>query len=121
MSTKYLKNRRYNQALNNVACWGYWYGTGSYMPSTGRQNAIWVEALEDESGWAWFIPLHDGSTSVGIVMDEESSNRKKASRAASRSSGPNLLARYKEELSGAPGVLGLIGNGTLEMTVIISA
>ncbi|KAG2139473.1 hypothetical protein BD769DRAFT_1350799, partial [Suillus cothurnatus] len=117
MSTKYLENRRYNQALNNVACWGYWYGTGSYMPSTGRQNAIWVEALEDESGWAWFIPLHDGSTSVGIVMDEESSNRKKASRAASRSSGPNLLAHYKEELSGAPGVLGLIGNGTLEMTV----
>jgi flavin-dependent dehydrogenase len=46
MSTKYLKNRRYNQALNNVACWGYWTGTGSYMPDTSRQNAIWVEALE---------------------------------------------------------------------------
>ncbi|KAG1823474.1 uncharacterized protein BJ212DRAFT_1324447 [Suillus subaureus] len=23
MSTKYLKNKRYNRALNNVACWGY--------------------------------------------------------------------------------------------------
>ncbi|KAG1823475.1 putative halogenase, partial [Suillus subaureus] len=114
MSTKYLKNRRYNQALNNIACWGYWEGTGSYMPGTTRQNAIWVEALEDESGWAWFIPLHDGSTSVGIVMDQESSNRKKASRAASGGSGPNLLAHYKEELSRAPGVLRLIGNGTLQ-------
>ncbi|KIK43258.1 hypothetical protein CY34DRAFT_791518 [Suillus luteus UH-Slu-Lm8-n1] len=114
MSTKYLKNRRYNKALNNVACWGYWTGTESYMPGTTRQNAIWVEALEDESGWAWFIPLHDGSTSVGVVMDQESSNRKKkASRAPSGASGSNLLAHYKEELCRAPGVLRLIGNGTL--------
>ncbi|KAG1886509.1 putative halogenase [Suillus subluteus] len=115
MSTKYLKNRRYNQALNNVACWGYWDGTESYMPGTTRQNAIFVQALEDESGWAWFIPLHDGSTSVGIVMDQESSNRKKkASRATSGGSGSNLLAHYKEELlSRAPGVLKLIGKATL--------
>jgi hypothetical protein len=46
MSTKYLKNRRYNKALNNVACWGYWDGAGSYMPGTTRQNAIFVEALK---------------------------------------------------------------------------
>jgi len=46
MSTKYLKNRRYNQALNNIACWGYWDGTESYMPGTTRQNAIFVEALK---------------------------------------------------------------------------
>jgi hypothetical protein len=115
MSTKYLKNRRYNQALNNIACWGYWDGTESYMPGTTRQNAIFVEALKDESGWAWFIPLHDGSTSVGVVMDQESSNRKKkASRGASGESGSNLLAHYKEELSSrAPAVLKLIGKATL--------
>ncbi|KAG1901077.1 putative halogenase [Suillus fuscotomentosus] len=114
MSTKYLKNRRYNQALNNVACWGYWDGTNSYMPGTTRDNAVWIEALEDESGWAWFIPLHDGSTSVGIVIDQESSNRKKkASRAASGGSGSNLLAHYKEELRRAPGAIELIGKGTL--------
>jgi len=115
MSTKYLKNRRFNQALNNVACWGYWDGAGSYMPGTTRQNAIFVEALEDESGWAWFIPLHDGSTSVGVVMDQETSNRKKkASRAASGGSGSNLLAHYKQELlSNAPGVLKLMGDATL--------
>ncbi|KAG1896578.1 putative halogenase [Suillus fuscotomentosus] len=101
MSTKYLKNRRFNQALNNVACWGYWDGAGSYMPGTTRQNAIFVEALEDESGWAWFIPLHDGSTSVGVVMDQERS-------------GSNLLAHYKQELlSNAPGVLKLMGDATL--------
>jgi hypothetical protein len=47
-------------------------------------------------------------------MDQESSNRKKkASRAPSGASGSNLLAHYKEELCRAPGVLRLIGNGTL--------
>ena len=46
MSTKYLKNRRFNKALNNVACWGYWEETSSYMPGTTRQNAVWVEALQ---------------------------------------------------------------------------
>ena len=35
--------------------------------------------LTDESGWAWFIPLHNGKTSVGVVMDENVSKRKKAS------------------------------------------
>ncbi|KAG0702265.1 putative halogenase [Suillus ampliporus] len=114
MSTKYLKNRRFNKALNNVACWGYWDTTGSYMPGTTRQNAILIEALEDESGWAWFIPLHDGSTSVGVVMDQDISNRKKkASRATSGGSDSNLLTHYKEELRRAPGVLKLIGEGTL--------
>lgn len=46
ISTKYLKNRRFNQALNNVACWAYWEGTNSYMPGTTRENAVWVEALD---------------------------------------------------------------------------
>ena len=25
----------------------------------------------DESGWAWFIPLHSGVTSVGVVVNKE--------------------------------------------------
>ena len=45
MSTKYLHNRRFNKSLNNIACWGYWEGTGCYKPGTTRENAIWVEAL----------------------------------------------------------------------------
>jgi hypothetical protein len=59
MSTKYLKHRRYNKALNNVACWGYWDGAGSYMPGTNRQNAIWVEALEGmKSTWSRRVELN---------------------------------------------------------------
>ena len=46
MSTRYLKNRKFNKSLNNVACWGYWENTGSYMPDTDRSNAVFIEALE---------------------------------------------------------------------------
>jgi hypothetical protein len=59
MSTKYLKHRRYNKALNNVACWGYWAGAGSYMLGTTHQNAIGVEALEGmKSTWSRRIELN---------------------------------------------------------------
>jgi flavin-dependent dehydrogenase len=46
LSTKYLKNRRYNQGLKNVANWGYWQGTGAYAPGTPRENAPFFEALQ---------------------------------------------------------------------------
>ncbi|OAX32582.1 hypothetical protein K503DRAFT_701811, partial [Rhizopogon vinicolor AM-OR11-026] len=112
MSTKYLKNRHFNKALNNIACWGYWEGTGSYMPGTSRENSPWFEALDDESGWAWFIPLHDGSASVGVVIDKEISIHKKKATAATGGSGTNLQTHYMKELFRAPGILKLIGRGT---------
>ena len=42
---RYLKNRRYNQSLKNVAVWGYWKGTGMYGKGTDRENAPFFEAL----------------------------------------------------------------------------
>lgn len=45
VSTKYLKNRKYNQGLKNVASWGYWSGTGQYAMGTKRQNQPYFEAL----------------------------------------------------------------------------
>ncbi|KAI0316299.1 hypothetical protein OF83DRAFT_1084353 [Amylostereum chailletii] len=69
LSTRYLKNRRYNRALRNVAMWGYWRDTDTYGRGTKAEGAPWFEALTDESGWAWFIPLAGGITSVGIVRD----------------------------------------------------
>lgn len=113
MSTKYLKNRRMNQSLKNIACWGYWTGDlKMYHPGTGRENAPWFEALTDESGWAWFIPLHGGKVSVGIVMSQDISTSKKA---LSRAQNPDatLKDHYISELRLAPGVLDLLGNGTL--------
>ena len=64
MSTRYLKNRRFHEAFQNVAIWGYWTGasTMDFAPS----GAIAVGSIPD--GWIWGIPLHDGTMSVGLVM-----------------------------------------------------
>jgi flavine halogenase len=45
MSTKYLKNRKFNKSLKNIAYWAYWAGGGIYAPGTKRENAPWFEAL----------------------------------------------------------------------------
>jgi flavin-dependent dehydrogenase len=39
MSTRYLKTRKFNQSLKNIACWAYWEGAGMYGKGTRRENA----------------------------------------------------------------------------------
>ncbi|KAJ7729315.1 putative halogenase [Mycena metata] len=113
MSTKYMKNRKFNNTLKNIAFWAYWKGAGTYMPGTKRENAPWFEALVDESGWAWFIPLHNGTVSVGIVLNEELSRVKK-----SKFTGPDAAKEhYLTELQRAPGTLKLMGNATMSSEV----
>ncbi|KAL1594516.1 hypothetical protein SLS60_010276 [Paraconiothyrium brasiliense] len=77
MSTRYLKNRQFNQGLKNIATWGYWKGAGVYGVETPQEGVPYFEALSDGSGWAWFIPLHDGTTSVGIVINQDVATQKK--------------------------------------------
>lgn len=45
VSTKYLKNRKNNQGLKNIANWGYWKGAGEYAVDTPRQGSPLFEAL----------------------------------------------------------------------------
>ncbi|KAF7359992.1 hypothetical protein MVEN_00726300 [Mycena venus] len=108
MSTRYLKNRRFTQnpALKNIASWGYWKGAGMYMPGTNRENSPWFEALTDETGWVWFIPLHAGVVSVGVVLSEASNRIKKAQAADAK-------AHYLSQLQLAPGLVKLLGNAEL--------
>ena len=91
MSNRYLKNRRFNASLKNVAMWAYWQHTGVYARGTTAEGSPYFEALSgvvvlsvgaictqretDESGWAWFIPLGASLTSVGIVRDQTAFNR----------------------------------------------
>jgi len=114
MSTKYLKSRQFNKSLRNVAFWGYWTGASSYMPGSNRENAPWFEALTDESGWAWFIPLHNGTTSVGVVLNEKSSREKRARLRELDLHENEMEAHYLKQLNLAPGVQRLLGNGTLQ-------
>ncbi|KAI9444285.1 FAD/NAD(P)-binding domain-containing protein [Lactarius indigo] len=75
MSNRYLKNRRFNASLKNVAMWAYWRNTSVYGRGTTAEGSPYFEALSDESGWAWFIPLGANLTSVGIVRDQTAFNQ----------------------------------------------
>ncbi|KAH7926941.1 FAD/NAD(P)-binding domain-containing protein [Leucogyrophana mollusca] len=108
MLTAYLKNRHFNASLKNIALWGYWRDVGTYGVGTAREGAPWFEALTDESGWAWFIPLHDGTTSIGVVMYQETYNTKTKALGS-----PSLEDRYRSLLPLAPNLSKLIGGGTL--------
>jgi flavin-dependent dehydrogenase len=46
ISTKYLKNRSYNQGLKNVASWGYWTNGGVHGVGTHKEGAPYFEALK---------------------------------------------------------------------------
>ncbi|QKX53210.1 uncharacterized protein TRUGW13939_00286 [Talaromyces rugulosus] len=113
LSTKYLKNRRYNQGLKNVANWGYWKGCGTYGEGTPRANSPFFEALQDESGWAWAIPLHNGTTSVGIVMNQQMSTDRKVQFGS-----PDLKTFYLNCLKQlAPDITELLGEGELTSNI----
>ncbi|KAJ3515159.1 hypothetical protein NLJ89_g1939 [Agrocybe chaxingu] len=108
MSTKYLQNRQMRENLRNVAVWGYWNDVARYGVGTKKENSAWFEALGDETGWAWIIPLHDGTTSVGIVMHQTYSNKKKAQLKPDGTK-PSLTEHYLDQLQHVPGVRKLIG------------
>jgi hypothetical protein len=101
------------------------------MPNSTRENAIWLEAFDgefthilkarpdrsreiDESGWVWFIPLHDGSKSIGIVMDKQIMlGKRTCTRNAAKCGRQSLQDFYLGELKRAPGVIKSVGKGTL--------
>nr|UVI58163.1 halogenase [Aspergillus muricatus] len=108
-STKYLKNRTFNNYLKNVASWGYWRGATPYGVGTPIEGQPYFEALQDGSGWVWFIPLHNGTTSIGVVMNQEMANKKKK-----LSSVTSSRAFYLESIEGARGISRLLSSATLE-------
>ena len=66
MATRYLRNRRFNKAFQSVATWGYWKNVP--LPSSAPEGAVTVSSVQD--GWVWGIPLHNGTMSVGLVVDK---------------------------------------------------
>lgn len=58
-------NRVYNEFFKNLAIWGY-FTNAERLPGE-LANHIFSCAFND--GWFWYIPLHDGTMSVGAVVD----------------------------------------------------
>lgn len=68
----------------------------------------------DESGWAWFIPLHDGTVSVGVVLHQGIYNVKhKELKTSAKES--CLEALYHSTLDRyAPDIKALLNDGELQ-------
>ena len=57
--------RDWDPVLKKAAIWTYWKNAER---GTGRdEGATLVLQLDDKQGWFWYIPLHDGTVSVGVV------------------------------------------------------
>ncbi len=75
LATRYLKSRVYQENFANVAVGRYFRGYRPYREV--EPGAFYMEALSNSSGWTWFIPLHDGTVSVGIVVHRDEFARMK--------------------------------------------
>lgn len=49
MSTKYLKNRKFNAGLKNLAIWGYFKGNKLWAAGTPRENQPFFEGMRGKS------------------------------------------------------------------------
>ncbi|MDJ0595165.1 MAG: NAD(P)/FAD-dependent oxidoreductase [Pleurocapsa sp. MO_226.B13] len=66
-----LQSKQENPALQNMAVYGYFEGAGRLdVPNEGD---VFISATHD--GWIWHIPLNDDLTSIGVVVDKDSSSR----------------------------------------------
>ncbi|KAF9059067.1 hypothetical protein BDP27DRAFT_1342191 [Rhodocollybia butyracea] len=80
LSSKYHKDREVTKSLKNSAIWAYWKGSKLYGEGTERYGAPFIEALHDSTGWCWYIPINDGTISIGFVIHEEFMKEKKADK-----------------------------------------
>ncbi|HSD10212.1 MAG TPA: tryptophan 7-halogenase [Candidatus Binatia bacterium] len=57
--------REYNPFLKNLALWSY-FADAARLEGDCRDNIL---SAAHSEGWCWYIPLHDGTISVGAVVD----------------------------------------------------
>ena len=60
-----LRLRIWDPVLNKGAIWTYW--KGAYRDTGRDEGATMVLQTPSRNGWFWYIPLHDGIVSVGVV------------------------------------------------------
>ena len=86
--------RDWDPVLKKAALWSYWKGAER---GTGRdEGATLVLQLDDKQGWFWYIPLHDGTVSVGVVAGYDYLFKNRDTRDAE--------AIYFEEIARCPGL-----------------
>ena len=71
LSLPELHARTHSHFFRKVAVWGYWDGAGRL--ESPLQGNVLFETLATAHGpaWAWFIPLSDTRTSIGVVAPRD--------------------------------------------------
>lgn len=107
MATRYLGNRRHEDAFANVAIGGYFKGGKPYRDERGVEHPgdFSMEALTDGAGWTWAIPLHDGTHSVGIVLHREELARRRERLGS-------IEAVYEDALRASPDATSMLESAT---------
>ena len=86
--------REWDPVLKKAAIWTYWKDAAR---GTGRdEGATLVLQLDDKQGWFWYIPLHDGTVSVGVVAGYDYLFKNRATK--------DHDAIYFEEVARCPGL-----------------
>ncbi|MFE0763617.1 NAD(P)/FAD-dependent oxidoreductase [Streptomyces smyrnaeus] len=98
LAARHMKNRQYHEIFRNVAAWTYWKNVKPL--DRGPEGAIAVCSAPD--GWFWVIPLHDGTTSIGLVTGRDIFNEK-------RNDLGGIQEVYDQALTECPAVTGLLG------------
>lgn len=62
----------------------------------------------DGSGWVWLIPLHNGTTSIGVVMNQAAATAKK------RETGSTTKDLYLDTVKNTPGIWQLLDKAELQ-------
>ena len=68
----------------------------------------------DESGWAWFIPLHNGTHSIGIVRNQNIAAKKKATMASTQE-------YFNTTLKLAPSIQDLLGDAKQKTDIQVAS
>ncbi|GHF65437.1 FAD-binding protein [Streptomyces mashuensis] len=97
LAARQLRTRTLHNVFRNVATWSYWKGARPL--GKGPDGAITVASVPD--GWFWAIPLHDGTTSVGLVTGRDTFTERRAELGGTD-------AVYHEALARCPVVLGML-------------
>ena len=69
MLAERLKLKEYDPTLRKAAIWGYF--DGAVRAGGGNPEVTCILHTENKDAWFWFIPLGDGTVSVGLVGDND--------------------------------------------------
>ena len=93
--------REWDPVLKKAALWTYW--KGAHRDQGRDEGATIVIQTKDKAGWFWYIPLHDGIISVGVVAAHDYLFEER---------GNDFEKIYFEEVERCPGLQPRLQNAT---------